>query len=470
LLAVVRSVFAVWILAPLLLAGPKDGAGSHDLAPAARHSATLALVVQTVEGQYYQDVALDDGLSARILDTYLGRLDSRRDVFLAGDIAGFERYRLGLDEALREARPGPAFEIFHRYLRRLETRIHHALGLLDRALDLSRDERHVLDRDQPPPWAADAKALDELWRRRVKHDVLTLKVEGLDGEEIRTVLRTRYRGLLKRATGLDSDAVFAGFINAYLHSLDPHCGYFLPHRARRSGQGAPKTGIGVQLMLDGDYVAIRRVFSGGAAQRSGALHRGDRIIGVAQGENGPMVDIVGWTLEDAVALIRGPAGSVLRLRVLPRGAPWQGPTTTLTLTRAGIKLQGLSPSRRVIQVRGAARPFRVGVIQVPRFHLDYGGLGRGAVNTAGTPRQVEGLIRALRSEGVDGLIVDLRGNPGGALLAATALAGLFIESGPGVFGPNRRKSAVAIDACIDRQWLLRMVVGDLLYKSNNYGH
>lgn len=423
-----RRLIAVgWLILAPLLAGAKEEAGG--LTPTERQSATLALVVQTVENQYYQDVALDDDLSARILDTYLDRLDPRREVFLAGDIAGFGPYRWGLDEALRKARPEPAFEIFRRYLARLKTRIRYALGLLEEGLDLGRDERYEPDRREAP-WAADAETLDALWRRRVTHDALSLVVDGLDEGAARRVLRTRYEGLLKRATGLDSDAVFAGFVDAYLHSLDPHSAYFLPHRARRSQPQGPKTGIGVQLMLDGDYVAIRRVFAGGAAERSGALHRGDRIIGVAQGEDGPMVDVVGWTLADVVDLIRGPSGSVLRLRVLPRGVSWQGPALTLTLTRAAIRLQGLKPSGHVVGLEGPQGPFRVGVIRVPRFHLDYAGLGRGAPDTAGTPQQVEGLVRELTSQGVDGLIVDLRANPGGALLAATALAGLFIESGP----------------------------------------
>lgn len=417
--------------APMLLLPTGVDASETRSTPAHVYSSTTASIVDIVENECYRNRPLDDELSAQILDRYLNNLDPDRDIFLHEDITAFAQYRKRLDEAMREGDLDPIFAIFAVFQTRLKQRADFADSLLQRPIEVDTDEKYSPARANRP-WAANQLELDELWRKRVKNDSIRLRLAGQKPARASNTLRTRYQQRKKHAAQLQPDEVYQIFINAYLSLMDPHSAYFLPRPFRRSRNPAepPLEGIGVQLRRDKDNAVVKRIFAGGSADRSGQLHRGDRIIGIANRADGEMTDVVAWTLEDIVSLIRGPKGTVVRLRILPKDAPLHGSHRLVTLTRDRIRLEELRTKKTILQLSKGDLEYRIGVIHIPRFYMDYAGYGRGAGNYLSTTRDAERLISELQQQKIDGLIIDLRGNRGGALLEAVGLTGLFIASGP----------------------------------------
>ncbi len=388
------------------------------------------LITHFIRRYHYRNRDLNDALSEQIFDRYLEALDPNRSYFLAGDIAEFRKYRDRLDDALIRSELAPAFEIFLRLRGRLEERIDYAKSLLERGFDYTIDEDYVLDRSELP-WATDRAELDAIWRRRVKNDALSLKLSGKTGEEIVETLRDRYDRLAVRIGQFDSDDVYQAFINSYTASIEPHTSYFSRQASDnfKIRMSLSLEGIGAALQTDNDYTVVRRVIPGGPAALSGTLHTRDRITGVGQGDD-PIVNVVGWRLADVVDLIRGPKDTVVRLELLPKGTPLDGPTKVIRLVRDTIKLEEQAAQKKLVDVGDAQRPLTIGVIRVPTFYTDFEARERGDRDFRSTTQDVRRLIAELLEEKVTGIVIDLRGNGGGSLAEATELTGLFIGSGP----------------------------------------
>lgn len=398
--------------------------------PTARQGATTAMIAEVVTNEHYRNIRPDDALPARVFANYLDALDPHRLIFLAADIERFRTQQQALDEILHDGTLTLVSTIFATFKQRLDERVRYALTALNENLQFTSDEYYAVDRSAAG-WVETARQHDALWLRRVKHEFLSLRLAGRDDNTVRAILGERYRQLRKRHRELDTDQVFRRFINAYLAVLDPHSGYFLPRRAKRGrNRAAPLEGIGIQLKDDRGFVTIKRVFAGGAADRSGRLHVGDRIMAVGEDKDAALVDVVGWTLSDVVDLIRGPKGSHVRLQFQSPGSWAQDTPRQITLTRDRIKLEELRAWQSLIEAGDDHAPARFGVITIPSFYIDYAGYGRGAYRYASTSRDTEQLILRLHQDGIDGLIIDLCGNRGGALSEAVQLTGLFIESGP----------------------------------------
>jgi carboxyl-terminal processing protease len=403
------------------------GAAAHpqagELAPTASQAATARLIAEVVAREHYLGeaaVPAGDTLLAHWLDD----LDPYRELFTRADVARFEARGEGLVGAFAAGDLALPFEIVAVYRARVAARMRDAQSLLDAQAEDFGDGR-LSPRGRDAQWADDT-ALADHWRRRVRNDVLALELEGRTHDDAVAVLRRRYDELATRAAALTADDVFESLADAYARALDPHSGYFPPRGARRGARPAgPVDGVGVQLETEREYVAIRRLFDGGAADRSGLVHAGDRIVGVGEGTAGPIVDVVGWTLDPVVELIRGAAGSTVRLAILPKGADWRTPAPIVSLARDRVALAEQSPRKRCETIDG----LRLCVIAVPRFYIDYAGAGRGGAGYAGTGADVARLLNEERERPPDGLVLDLRGNGGGALLEAARLAGLFVDAG-----------------------------------------
>ena len=313
----------------------------------------------------------------------------------------------------------------------MEERTTFALALLDQGFSFDQDEHYRFDRAKAA-WAATPTELDQIWRQRVKNDWLGLKLAKKKDEEIRKVLRERYEGLAKRVRQFDSDDIYQTFINAYIETLEPHTSYMSPSTAENFdiSMRLSLEGIGAVLKGEADYTEVQRTIPGGPARVSGLIHAGDRIVGVGQGQDGPIEDVVGWRLQDVVDKIRGPKDSVVRLQILPKSAGPDGPTREVTLVRNEIKLEDQAAKAYVVDDLPNAPGLRVGVLEVPGFYRDFRAEADGDKNFRSTTRDVQNLINDLKRQGVDGILVDLRGNGGGSLTEATDLTGLFIDQGP----------------------------------------
>ncbi|MCK5326061.1 MAG: carboxy terminal-processing peptidase [Woeseiaceae bacterium] len=417
------------VLALPVLATTDDVA--ETLQPDPRHESVGELITEFIQRSHYLHISVDDELSSRVMDRYIEALDGNRMYLLESDVEFFENYRYQLDDIVRSKPLDPIYEMFSIYQTRVRERLEFALTQLDVEPDFATAEDYQFDRSEEQ-WAVATTDLDEIWRKRVKNDVLRLTLAEKTWEESQELLRKRYKRYLKRIDQVNSDDVFETFMNAFAHTLDPHSSYLSPRNSEeyRIQMSLSYFGIGASLQLEEDYVQIVTIIPGGPAAIDGKLKPNDRITGVAQGPEGDMVDVVGWRLDDVVDLIRGPANTVVKLQIIPAGALPGSSEKTIALTRDQVKLEEQAAKSDVITIPREGREWRIGVIEVPSFYRDYRALSNGDKNYTSTTKDVKRLIVELEEQGIDGLVLDLRGNGGGHLTEATALSGLFIDNGP----------------------------------------
>ncbi len=426
------SLLALALTVPVAWLTAQADAGS----PSAEQATAAKLVYGVLsDSRYaYRPRALDDKLSAEMLDRYLESLDPGKLFFTAADIAKLDAYRTRLDDAIKSGEVAPAFEMFGLYQQRVNSRVAHARALLAKDIfNFEGDDRWNYDREDAP-WAADTAELDKLWEQSVRNDWLRLKLAGKQPEDIRKTLDKRYANMAKGVAELNGIDAFQTFLNAYATSIDPHTDYFDPRAADRFEQSMSLSleGIGAQLQKQEDVVVIRELIAGGPAMLSGKLKAGDRIVGVGQGASGPMEDVVGWRIDDVVEKIKGAKGTQVRLDIVPAEAVLDSKPTRIVLNRAKIRLEEQAAKGEVLNVpaAGAEPARRIGVIKLPAFYQDWEGRRTNSNDYASASRDVDRLLRDFRTQKLDGVVIDLRNNGGGSLAEAVELTGLFIDKGP----------------------------------------
>lgn len=418
------------LIATTTLAAPSSVPLS-DLFPTPTQTKSAIVINKVLERYHYRKVALDRDFAASVLERYLKALDPSRTFFLARDVERFQNGARQLDESLRRGELDIAFDIFRVYRMRVDERVAHALKLLDGRFEFDTAETFTFESDETP-WARSAAELDERWRKRVKHDYLSLRLADKSDEEVRDRLRKRYEGLARRIHQFKGEDVFQSFMNAYTETIEPHTSYMSPSTSENFDISMKLSleGIGAVLRSDNEYTIVQSTVPGGPARESGQIHTGDQILGVAQGLDGPMEDVVGWRLEDVVDKIRGPKGSVVRLQIQPKTSGSSKPVREVALVRNEIKLEDQAAKSYVVDDLANAPGLKVGVIEIPAFYRDFEAEGNGTADFRSTTRDVRRLINDLVMRGIDGLLIDLRSNGGGSLAEATSLTGLFIDVGP----------------------------------------
>jgi carboxyl-terminal processing protease len=427
-----RIIAAMLALATFTVATPiVADAVTGDLAPVPRHEKIGQLVTEFIQKSHYRHAAVDDDLSSQVLDRYIEAMDNNRMYFLASDIAAFEQYRYLLDDMVRSKPLNPVFEMFDLYRTRVRERLEFTRTQLETEPDYTVDESYLFDREEVE-WAESTDDLDELWRKRVKNDALSLALADKEWADTQEVLEKRYGRFAKRMDQIKADDVFETFMNAFAHTLDPHSSYLSPRNSEeyRIQMSLSYFGIGASLQTEDDFVMVSNIIPGGPAAIDGSLQPKDKITAVAQGDDGELVDVIGWRLDDVVQLIRGPAETVVRLQIMPAGVLPGTEEKILTLTRNQVKLEEQAAKAELITVPRDGRDWSIGVISVPSFYRDYRALSTGDKDYTSTTKDVKRLIGELEDQEIDGLIIDLRNNGGGHLTEATALSGLFIDNGP----------------------------------------
>ena len=395
------------------------------------HQRAVELINYFIQRYHYRTAQLNDDLSSQILDRYIETLDANRSYFLATDIERFEQMRFHVDDYLRKQELDHIFELFDLYRERAIDRAEFSMRILSEGFDLNIAESFRFNRSTSP-WPTDQAQLDDIWRRRVKNDYLSLKLAGQPHDEILKTLGDRYRQLSRRTKQITSTDVFETFINAYITSVEPHTSYFSPRSTEnfKIRMSLSLEGIGAVLQTENEYTVVRRIVAGGPAELSQLLNSGDRIISVGQNEDRPLIDVIGWRLDDVVDLIRGPKSTVVRLKILPLQEGPDASGRIISIVRDTIRLEEQAAQKSVIPVDRGDHVYRIGVIDLPTFYVDFDGRSSGQADYRSTTRDVARLVKELQAENIDGLIIDLRGNGGGALTEATTLTGLFIEQGP----------------------------------------
>jgi len=428
------TIFAIFLLGACTAFAAVDTDHALRLEPNMDQRYASSIATRFLTNYHYKRTRLDDELSSEIFDSYLELLDPNRVYFLAGDIESFERYRNGMDDALRHSDLLSAYEIFNVYAERVQQRASYARERVKQPFDFTIDEDYQFDREGEP-WAADTAEMDELWRKRVKNDYLRLLLADKEPDAIVQTLTERYDNLERRINELNNEDVFQFFMNAFAQSIEPHTAYLSP-RSSENFEISMKLsleGIGALLGRENEFTLIASIVPGGPADKDGRLKAGDRITAVGQGNDGKMVDVIGWRVDDVVDLIRGPKDTVVRLEVLPEDESVSGPTHEIDIVRNEVKLEEQAARSEVIEVPlpdSDGETVKIGVIDLPVFYLDFNGRAQNLPDYRSSTRDVQKLIGELKDQGVKGIVVDLRNNGGGSLLEATTLTGLFIDKGP----------------------------------------
>ncbi|WFU06620.1 carboxy terminal-processing peptidase (plasmid) [Rhizobium sp. CB3171] len=401
------------------------------LTPLQQQAQAAHLSAQFLTRFHYRPVPLDDALSGTIMNRFIKSLDPDRVLFLQSDIDRFMADGAKIDDAINHEDLKIPFSIFNTYEQRVVDRMSYARSLLNQKLDFTVQEDYPLVRDKEP-WPQSEAESNDLWRKRVKSDWLRLKLAGKDDASIRDTLDKRYENSLERAYKYKSDDVFQTFMDAYTTSIDPHTDYFGASASAEFdiSMKLSLVGIGAVLQERDDYTTIRELVAGGPAQLSGKLAVGDRIIGVGQGEDGPIKEVVGTRLDEIVQMIRGAKGSTVRLDILPAEAGPDAKHHVISLVRDKISLDKQAAKKTILSVKDDDATRKIGVITLPAFYEDFEARRKGDKDYRSACRDVAKLLAELKQDNVDGVLVDLRNNGGGSLSEAIDLTGLFVGKGP----------------------------------------
>ncbi|MFK7915502.1 MAG: carboxy terminal-processing peptidase [Pseudomonadales bacterium] len=415
----------------------------QSVSPLDIHPRTSLTILEQLRHNHFLEKRIDDELSSEVFDNYIKTLDSSRSYFLASDLKTFDAYRFKLDDALKRGNLRPAFEIFNLYQERVVDRLEFLLARLNTPLTetlFDANDALEIDREEAP-WLTSEKALDALWDQRLRAAALAMKLNGKELSEIAENLTKRYKNRLKQAKQTKAEDAFALYINSFASKYDPHTQYFSPRTSQNFNinMSLSLEGIGAVLRSEDDYTSIVRLVTAGPADKTGLVKPSDRIVSVGQGNDGPLIDVVGWRLDDVVEMIRGPKGSIVRLEVQPDD---EGATTSIVqITRDAVQLEEQAAQKKLLTLNRGGRDIKVGIIEVPTFYVDFKASQRGDPNYKSTTRDVAKLIDELKAEGVEGIVMDLRNNGGGSLQEADSLTGLFIKSGPTVQVKSARRRA-----------------------------
>jgi carboxyl-terminal processing protease len=399
-----------------------------------KSSALTKEILKILDERHFLTLPLDDALSSKLLDNYIDRLDPNKAFFYQADISEFNQYRTILDDQLKNGDDSAGFIIYDRFRQRIEDRLQKVIALLqdDQTIfDFTKDESLNTDTANNT-WLESIDNGDGYWRKRIKSFLLSQKLSGDSPDKSRQQLEKRYINQLARVQKNSDDEVYEIYINSLTELYDPHTNYLAPRTSENFNinMSLSLEGIGAVLQTEDEHTKVVRVVTGGPAQKQGELKASDKITAVAQGDDGELIDVIGWRLDEVVQLIRGPKDSVVRLQISPAADTPQKGTKYIRIKRDKVKLEDQAAQKAVFTVDRDGTPYKVGVINIPAFYLDFEAYRNRDPNFKSTTRDVLKLLIELEKEEVDGVVIDLRNNGGGSLQEATTLTDLFIDKGP----------------------------------------
>ncbi len=415
---------------------PLDAAAIYqEITPNDEYSTITRSVLSQIVRNHYSDVNVNDDFSNILLDRVIDSLDPSRIYFTEADINEFDQYRFELDDFLRAGDVEAGFLMYNRYQQRVIERLVFSLKRLEEdgsPFDFTLDEYLILDRSEAP-WATSYNEIEDLWRKRVKSNVLSALLSDDTYEEAKGNLSERYRAQLSQVLKNDQREAFQYYMDAMTLSIDPHTQYYLPQAAENftMNMSLQLQGIGAVLTTEDEFTEVVSIVPGGPADMAGDLQPRDRIIAIAQGDE-EFIDVIGWRVDDVVQLIRGEKGTVVRLSVISNNADNDFDREIVSITRDTVQLEDESAKSEIVEIERNGEIYTVGVIDLPTFYIDFQALQNRDSNYRSTTRDVRVLLEDLKAENVDAVVVDLRNNGGGSLSEANFLVGLFIDRGPTV--------------------------------------
>lgn len=401
------------------------------LIPNPEHPAITREVVKTISSYHYTRISIDDKLSSTIFDRYIKSLDFNKSYFLQSDIDKFEKYRNTLDDDLKAGNLITAFSIFNTYRERLADRVTYSINRIKQPFDYTKNDSVEINREKES-WMKTSADLDEYWNKRLQYEMLSAKLAGTKEEKLVETIVKRYSNIRNQLIKQKSEDAFSMFMNAFAEAVDPHTSYFSPANADNFSIDMSQAleGIGATLRTDNEVTKVVAVIKGGPAEKSGLIQPNDKIVGVGQGKEGEIIDVIGWRIDDVVAMIRGAKGTIVRLSIIPATAGVDAASKIIEIVREKVKLEEQTAKAEVKTISVGNKTEKVGVITVPSFYLDYMGKQKGDKDYSSTTKDVRRLLTDFSTQKVNKVIIDLRNNGGGSLQEAIDLTGLFITKGP----------------------------------------
>ncbi len=401
-----------------------------DLTPNSSQTKVEAFVTQFLNNYHYKKFNIDDSLSLKVWKSYIENIDGSKAYFTQSEIESFDKYQFTIDESLLTGDLSAAFVVFNSYRKKYRERHQYIKKFLDRPFDFTTTETYEVDRSKSK-WPTSEQELDKVWDKILMSQALGLKLSGSKDSAIVAILKKRYDMYETRVLKWRAEDVFQTFLNSFTEVIDPHTSYMIPSTAAQFNIEMSQSleGIGATLRNEGDYVRIVDIVPGGPLFKSGLGNKEDNILAVAQGDDGEFQDIIGWLTDDAVKLIRGKKGTVVRLKLLSADAPVGSEPRLLRIVREKIKLEEAVAQGSVIEIKHEKKDYKLGVIDIPMFYRDFEDARKGG-DFQSTTKDVKKFLLEFEEKGVDGVLIDLRNNGGGSLTEAINLSGLFITEGP----------------------------------------
>jgi carboxyl-terminal processing protease len=408
------------------------------LAPEQTHALTTLEVIKKLQNQHYEKIIINDALSQQLLESYLNSIDIGRQTFLQKDIDLFvKNYKTNLDDQLKKGDVSAGFYIFNIYREKTSSQLEKIIANMPELIntfDFTIDESLKVDNSESPWPKTEAESYD-IWKKRLKASALSLKLTKKDSKKIIQLLSKRYQNQLDRLQQMNNEDIFQLYINSFTQLYDPHTNYLSPASSENFdiSMSLKLEGIGAMLGAEDEYTKVIRLIPAGPADKQGSLKPSDKIIGIAQGKDGDVVDVLGWRLDDVVNLIRGPKGTIVRLEVIPANAISEDETKIISITRDEVKLEEQAVQKAMLDIKDARGiTHKIGVLDIPAFYIDFEAVRNNDRNYKSTTRDTAKLLSDLIQDGAEGIIIDLRENGGGSLREANDLTGLFIDKGPSV--------------------------------------
>ena len=399
------------------------------LKPTASEDEACKYITRYLLQNHYRKVSVNDSLSNQIFSRYIDNLDGSKSYFLTSDVESLRKaYATRIDDEFLAGQANAGFAIYNLFLRRAKEKMLFMKAAIDTEhFNFATPDTLDLDR-KGKQWPSDQKHLTDRWKKELKYQWLNLKYSGDSNKNIRTALTKSFTSRLNLLSHQKPDDAFQAYIDALTTSFDPHTNYFSPDEYKNFQIDMSRSleGIGAKLQTEGEYTVVNEVIPGGPAFKSNLLRKGDKIVGVGQGIQAEIIDVIGWRINDVVKLIRGKKGTVVRLKILPSSQAGRGPEKIVKLMRDKVDLEEQAAKKSIIQQGGK----KIGVITIPSFYLDFEAQQNKSSNYASTSRDVSRILNELKTEHVDGIVIDVRNNGGGSLEEAVNVTGLFIPSGP----------------------------------------
>ena len=361
---------------------------------------------------------------------FLQRLDPNKTIFTSSESDSFytsSSLTTNINEDL-----DIAFNIFNQYVDRYQLRYQTQIDFLNNINDENLYSSRTLIRDlSESERLRSLQSLKNLWVDLSTNDVIQLMLSGNTLEEAKDKTKKRMNNQLNYFEQTRNEDVFNIFVNSIASIFGPHTTYMSPKNSEDFdiNMSLSLEGIGALLSSDGLYTSISSLVPGGPAEKTNLIKPKDKIIGVGQDDEGKIIDVIGWRIDDVVELIRGPKGSKVRLEIIPSSALSDTETKEIQIVRNVVKLEDQAAEKKILNIKRNDIDYKVGVIELPAFYFDFNAYQKRDLNYKSSSKDVKKLLKELKQEKVDGLVIDLRNNGGGSLYEANALAHLFLGRG-----------------------------------------